>query len=59
MSLNLPPSWERMSDHAKAVYLVDTHQSKGYSQARRAVGREKLRRRVAAVPKQIRLPYID
>jgi len=52
MSLRLPPSWERMSDHARAVYLCDTFQAKGYSQARRAVGREKRRAKVAALSVQ-------
>jgi len=41
MSLNLPPSWGRMSDHAKACYLVDSHQARDYSDARRKVGRRK------------------
>ncbi len=48
MSLHLPPSWPRMSDHARACYLVDSHQAKDYSRARRAVGREKLRRTASA-----------
>ena len=37
--MNLPSSWARMTDHAKACYLCETHQAKGYAQARKQVWR--------------------
>ncbi len=39
MSLRLPPPWDRMSAHARACYLVDSHQARDYTDARRKVGR--------------------
>lgn len=61
MSLHLPPSWDRMSDHSRACYLVDSHQARDYAKARRAVGREKLRRKHNLIPSPAvaRLPYAD
>lgn len=39
MSLNLPPSWSRMSDHNRALYMLNAHLAKTYAEARRKVGR--------------------
>lgn len=32
---NVPSSWDRMTAHAKACYLVDTHRAKDYGEARK------------------------
>ena len=59
MSLNLPPSWPRMSPHAKACYLIDAHLAKNYTEARRKVGRMERKARPMPAPVKIRLPYAD
>lgn len=43
--INTPPSWPRMSPHAKACYLVDSYQARNYADARRKVGRMERRLR--------------
>lgn len=37
--ITVPPSWSRMSPHAKACYLVDSCQAKDYRDARIKAGR--------------------
>ena len=37
---NVPPSWEKMTPHAQACYLVDTHRAKDYADARKMLWNE-------------------
>lgn len=48
---NVPPSWEKMSGHEKACYLVNAHRARDYAGARKMLWNDAKQGVAAFTPK--------